>query len=124
MSFDDMFSIKGKTALVTGGSKGIGEMIASGFVARGAKVYIVARNAENCTATASRISEEFGGECIAIQGDIVDMAGIEAITANIGQREDKLHILVNNAASHEDPARVVNISSIGSELAGIIRETG
>jgi 2-deoxy-D-gluconate 3-dehydrogenase len=154
MSFDDMFSIKGKTALVTGGSKGIGEMIASGFVARGAKVYIVARNAENCAATASRISEEYGGECIAIQGDIVDMAGIEAIAAKIGQCEDKLHILVNNAgasrsapfdefseddwdipmdmnakspffmiqklapllrnaASHEDPARVVNISSIG-----------
>ena len=62
MSFDDMFSIKGKTALVTGGSKGIGEMIASGFVARGAKVYIVARNAEICAATASRISEEDGGE--------------------------------------------------------------
>jgi 2-deoxy-D-gluconate 3-dehydrogenase len=154
MSFDDMFSIKGKTALVTGGSKGIGEMIASGFVARGAKVYIVARDAENCAATASRISEEYGGECIAIQGDIVDMAGIEAIAAKIGQCEDKLHILVNNAgasrsapfdefseddwdipmdmnakspffmiqklapllrnaASHEDPARVINISSIG-----------
>ena len=55
--FDNLFSIKGKVALVTGGSRGIGEMIAAGFLAHGAKVYISSRKAEACEATAKRLAE-------------------------------------------------------------------
>jgi NAD(P)-dependent dehydrogenase (short-subunit alcohol dehydrogenase family) len=56
-SFDNLFSIKGKTALVTGGSRGIGEMIAAGFMAHGAKVYISSRKADACEATARRLTD-------------------------------------------------------------------
>src|SRR6187399_850231 len=59
--FKNLFSIEGKTALVTGGSRGIGEMIAAGFVANGAKVYISSRKAAACEATAKRLSETLGG---------------------------------------------------------------
>ena len=66
--FDNLFSIKGKIALVTGGSRGIGEWIAAGFLAHGAKVYISSRKAEACEATARRLSEAYDGECIALPG--------------------------------------------------------
>ena len=62
MKIQDLFSIEGKVALVTGGSRGIGEMIAAGFLANGAKVYITSRKAEVCNATAERVGENFGGE--------------------------------------------------------------
>ena len=60
----DLFSIEGKVALVTGGSRGIGEMIAAGFLASGAKVYISSRKKEVCDQTAERLSTEYGGTCI------------------------------------------------------------
>ncbi|HAH81264.1 MAG TPA: 3-oxoacyl-ACP reductase, partial [Gammaproteobacteria bacterium] len=59
----DLFSVAGKVAIVTGGSRGIGEMIAAGYLANGAKVYISSRKADVCDATAKRLSEQFGGEC-------------------------------------------------------------
>ena len=69
-SFDNLFSIKGKTALVTGGSRGIGEMIAAGFMAHGAKVYISSRKADACEATARRLTDAYGGQCIALPADL------------------------------------------------------
>ncbi len=96
-SFQNLFSIKGKVALVTGGSRGIGEMIAAGFLASGARVYISARKAEACDATAARLSAEYSGECISIPGNLAEMAGIEAVAAEVARREQKLDILVNNA---------------------------
>jgi 2-deoxy-D-gluconate 3-dehydrogenase len=149
----DLFSIRGKTALVTGGSRGIGEMISAGFVASGAKVYVSSRKAESCDATAERIAREYGGECISLPGDISNLAGIEALATGLAAREQRLDILVNNAgatwgapidefpesgwdkvmnvnvkgvffltqkllpllraaATHDDPARVINIGSV------------
>ena len=93
----DLFSIEGKVALVTGGSRGIGEMIAAGFLANGAKVYISSRKADVCDATAGRLQEEFGSECISLPADQSNMEGCEKLASEIADREDKLDILVNNA---------------------------
>lgn len=93
----DLFSIKGKTALVTGGSRGIGEMIAAGFLANGAKVYISSRKREACDATAKRLMEQFGGECISLPADLSNIDGIDAAVKSFGEMEDNLDILVNNA---------------------------
>ena len=93
----NLFSIEGKTALVTGGSRGIGEMIAAGFLANGAKVYISSRKAETCDATAKRLQEEYGGECISLPADLSNLEGIESL---VGQLSDtSLDILVNNAGA-------------------------
>ena len=97
MSLNRLFSIEGKVALVTGGSRGIGEMIAAGFLANGAKVYISSRKADVCDATAERLQKTFGGECISIPANLSELDGIEAAAAEIERREDKLDILINNA---------------------------
>src|ERR1700754_1649573 len=146
----DMFSLNGRTALVTGGSRGIGKMIAKGFLEAGAaKVYISSRKAPACIETA----EELGPQCIALPQDVSTVEGIKALTAAYLTHEDKLDILLNNAgaawgaefeefpesgwdkvvnlnlkspffltqalhgalkaaASHERPAKVINIASI------------
>ena len=95
----DFFSIKGKVALVTGGSRGIGEMIAAGFLASGAKVYISSRKAEICDATAKRLAKEFEGECISIPTDLANINGIEFLANEVTKKESKLDILINNAGA-------------------------
>ncbi len=97
MDIQQLFSIDGKVALVTGGSRGIGEMIAAGFLANGAKVYISSRKADACEATAARLMERFGGECISLPGDASTIEGVDALTAELSARETQLDILVNNA---------------------------
>lgn len=99
MKIDELFSIDGKVALVTGGSRGIGEMIAAGFLANGAKVYISSRKADVCNATAERLANDFGGECISLPADLSQLDGIEALVGEIVDREDRLDILVNNAGA-------------------------
>jgi len=86
-SFDDLFNLKGKTALVTGGSRGIGEMIAAGFLANGVKVYISSRKADVCDATAARLAQSYGGACVSLPADLSQMAGIESLAARLGERE-------------------------------------
>ena len=95
--FDELFSVAGKTAVVTGGSRGIGEMIAAGFLASGVKVYISSRKAEVCDETARRLSEQFGGECISIPANLAELGGIQAFAEELARREERLDILVNNA---------------------------
>ena len=95
----DLFSIKGKVALVTGGSRGIGEMIAAGFLANGAKVYISSRKAEVCDATAERLTNEYGGECISLPSDLSNLEGIESLVAELNNKEGHLDILINNAGA-------------------------
>lgn len=93
----NLFDISGKVALVTGGSRGIGEMIAEGYVANGVKTYISSRKADVCDATAARLSEQ--GDCISIPADLSTSQGIEYLATEIRSREDKLDILVNNAGA-------------------------
>jgi NAD(P)-dependent dehydrogenase (short-subunit alcohol dehydrogenase family) len=92
-----LFSIEGKTALVTGGSRGIGEMIATGFVEAGVKTYIASRKLAVCEEVAGRLSET--GECIPLQADLSTEAGSQALGAEIAERENRLDILVNNAGA-------------------------
>jgi len=98
--FKDLFSLKGRVALVTGGSRGIGKMIAAGFLAQGAaKVYITARKAGPCEATAKELSAAYDGECIALPIDISTVEGCERLAGEIIKLEPKLDILVNNAGA-------------------------
>ena len=95
MSIARLFDVSGKVAVVTGGSRGIGEMIARGLVENGARTYIVARDTEACAATAAELSKL--GACIALSGDLGTMEGVRAVAAAVAAREPKLNILVNNA---------------------------
>ena len=95
----DWFSINGKVALVTGGSRGIGEMIAAGFLQYGAKVYISSRKADVCDATAERLRAKYGGSCTSIPADLSNLAGIEHLATAMGAHEPQLDILVNNAGA-------------------------
>ena len=95
---NNLFSIEGKIALVTGGSRGIGEMIAAGFLANGAKVYISSRKAEVCDETANRLQEQYGGECISLPADLSNLNGNESLVNSLPDGE-KLDILVNNAGA-------------------------
>jgi NAD(P)-dependent dehydrogenase (short-subunit alcohol dehydrogenase family) len=94
---DSLFDIKGKVALVTGGSRGIGLMIARGYVEAGAKVYITSRKREVCDAVAEELSEI--GECISIPMDLSTVEGCRQMASEISLREEKLDILVNNAGA-------------------------
>lgn len=93
----DLFSIEGKVALVTGGSRGIGYMISQGFLEAGAKVYISSRKADQCDAAAVELGKF--GECISIPGDVSTLAGARALAEALAAREPALHILVNNAGA-------------------------
>lgn len=93
----NLFDIAGKVALVTGGSRGIGEMIAQGFVVNGVKTYISSRKADVCDATAERLSAY--GECISIPTDLSSTDGIETLVREIKKHEKSLDILVNNAGA-------------------------
>ena len=94
----NLFSLEGRTALVTGGSRGIGKMIAEGFIMQGAKVYISARNAGECDATAAELSSG-GGTCISLPQDISTVDGCKALAARITAEAPGLDILVNNAGA-------------------------
>lgn len=150
---DPLFSLAGKTALVTGGGSGIGAMIASGLVKRGVKTYITGRDAGRVSAFAAQLASG-EGECIGLAAELAGEAGPARLAAQIAERESALHVLVNNAganatgslaemtaadwdlvmnvnvraafflaqallpllktaAREEDPARIVNVGSIG-----------
>jgi NAD(P)-dependent dehydrogenase (short-subunit alcohol dehydrogenase family) len=94
----DLFSIAGKVALVTGGSSGIGLMIARGLVANGAKVYISSRKAEVCEEVAAELSAE--GTCLALPANIATEGECKRLAGELGSREPALHVLVNNAGAN------------------------
>ena len=98
MDISGLFSVRDRVALVTGGSAGIGRMIASGLAGAGARVYICARNAEKVAAAAA----EMGGNVIGLAADVSTVEGIAKLVEQIAAREPALHILVNNAGTLSD----------------------
>jgi NAD(P)-dependent dehydrogenase (short-subunit alcohol dehydrogenase family) len=150
-TLEQLFGVSGKTVLVTGGSRGIGEAMAESFVQAGAKVYICSRSEADCAETAERLSKF--GFCVAIPADLSTEAGRAKLIKEIEAREPKLDVLINNAgaiwaaplaeypesgwdkvynlnvkgvfflirelvpllakaATHDDPARIINVGSI------------
>ncbi|MFZ1491520.1 MAG: SDR family oxidoreductase [Ilumatobacteraceae bacterium] len=97
MKIEELFAISDKVAVVTGGSRGIGRMIAHGLVVNGARVYITARKAEACDETARELSEL--GTCVSLPADLSDAEGRESFVSRLAEREDGLDILVNNAGA-------------------------
>jgi NAD(P)-dependent dehydrogenase (short-subunit alcohol dehydrogenase family) len=95
MDTTNLFRLDGRIALVTGGSRGIGKMIAAGFIAQGAKVYISSRKAPACEDTAA----ELGPNCIPLPMDVSTVDGCRALAAALAEREERLDILVNNAGA-------------------------
>lgn len=94
---ENLFDLKGKVALVTGGAKGIGAMITQGLVESGVRVYISSRSAEACSNFALKMSEF--GECIALPMDLSKVENTDKLAAQISEREEKLDILVNNSGA-------------------------
>ena len=93
----ELFSLKGRSALITGGSRGIGRMIAEGFLRAGARVYISARKADACDATAAELSVI--GPCVSLPADVSTHGGVQQLVAAYQQHEKSLDILVNNAGA-------------------------
>jgi NAD(P)-dependent dehydrogenase (short-subunit alcohol dehydrogenase family) len=148
----DIFDIRGKVALVTGGTSGIGLMAATALVKRGAKTYITGRDQARTDEVAAQLARD--GQCIGLAADLAHVDGPAQIAAAFARHESALHVLLNNAgasekgnietlaadewdqvmdvnlrapfflvqqllpqlraaASAEDPARIINIGSIG-----------
>lgn len=97
MHITDLFGIEGKVAVVTGGSRGIGAMIAEGLVRNGVRTYITSRKASECDATAASLSEL--GSCTSMPADLSSEEGMAGFVAALSEREEQLHILVNNAGA-------------------------
>lgn len=95
----DLFSIEGKVALVTGGSRGIGLMIARGFVENGVKCYVSSRSKEACDEVAAELSGLGAGSCISLPMDLSTVEGCEALADQLGGLESQLDVLVNNAGA-------------------------
>jgi NAD(P)-dependent dehydrogenase (short-subunit alcohol dehydrogenase family) len=93
----NLFSVEGKVALVTGGSRGIGAMIARGYVENGVRTYVASRDAGACEATARELSAH--GECIPLPADLSTSEGVLALARDMAEREPRLDILVNNAGA-------------------------
>ncbi|KAM5541174.1 hypothetical protein V8D89_005103 [Ganoderma adspersum] len=96
---NSLFDVKGKVILITGGSRGIGKMIATGFIKNGSKVYISARSAKDCAETEKELNALGPGTCVAIPADMQRLEQVDHLVAELSKRESALHVLVNNAGA-------------------------
>ena len=137
MKIEELFSVKGKVALVTGGSRGIGAMIARAYVMNGVKTYISSRKAEVCDGMAADLSNF--GECISIPADLSKTEALIGLVSELSKRENRLDILVNNAGatwgapidqfpeSGWDKIMTINVKSVfflTQQLLPLLRESG
>ncbi|KAH0542313.1 hypothetical protein FGG08_003250 [Glutinoglossum americanum] len=100
MDVSNLFNVKGKVALVTGGAKGVGRMISEGLVQNGATVYISSRDAKACGEAVRELNDLGKGKAIAIPADFYKEEDCKRLAAELSRREPKLHILVNNSGSN------------------------
>ncbi|ATE67258.1 SDR family oxidoreductase [Rhizorhabdus dicambivorans] len=96
---DELFDVAGKVALVTGGTSGIGAMIAEGYARRGVRTYIAARDLDRARAAAAEIAAA-GGHCVGLAADLRDASGAAALIDALKAHETRLDILVNNAGAN------------------------
>ncbi|KAF1322215.1 Glycoside hydrolase, partial [Globisporangium splendens] len=99
LSLQNLFGVEGKVVVITGGGRGIGKMIADGFVQNGAKVYIASRNLTNLTNTAAELNTKGPGKCIFIQADLSTEAACKALAIEIAKHESRVDVLVNNSGN-------------------------
>ncbi len=99
MNINELFNVEGKTAVVTGGSRGIGEMITAGLLANGVKVYITARKIGPLLAKAEELSNKYNGECIALGCDLSTLEGVTSFANQIKEKEEGIDFLINNAGA-------------------------
>ena len=133
----DLFNVEGKVALVTGGSRGIGAMIAEGFVKNGVKTYITSRKSEQCDNKADELSKF--GECISTPADLTDMNDMDKLVNYIKENEKQFNFLINNAgaawgASFDDfpengwdkvmDTNVKSVFFLTQKLAKILEQSG
>ncbi|KAJ5631214.1 uncharacterized protein N7484_011314 [Penicillium longicatenatum] len=100
MDSQSLFNVKGKVVLVTGGAKGIGRMISEGYVANGATVYISSRDAKACEQAVNELNALGKGTAHAIPADFYKYEDVKKLAEELGKRESKLHVLVNNSGSN------------------------
>ncbi|KAI9320154.1 hypothetical protein BX666DRAFT_2025166 [Dichotomocladium elegans] len=96
MDYNKLFDVKNKVVLVTGGSRGIGEMIATAS----AKVYISSRSAEACDQVATALNSRGPGQCFAIPADLQKLEEVKRLVTELSKKEDHLDVLVNNAGAN------------------------
>ncbi|KAL7309548.1 hypothetical protein PS15m_010412 [Mucor circinelloides] len=99
MDYKNLFNVANKVVLVTGGSRGIGEMIATGFVSAGAKVYISSRSVEACEKVAAELNAKGPGKCISLPADLQKLDEVKRLVQELSKKEDHLDVLVNNAGA-------------------------
>lgn len=126
---EELFSVKGKVALVTGGATGIGRMIATGLVQGGARVLIASRKGEDCAHVATELNAlDAPGSAEGFAGDVGTEAGVAALAEAVRARCDRLHILLNNAgvswgASYEEFPHAAWAKVISVNVAGLFSLT-
>lgn len=124
MSDTELFSVTGKTALVTGGATGIGRMAATALASSGARVLIASRKGDDCAQTAGEINGSgVAGSVEGFAGDVSSATGIAALADEVRNRTDRLHILLNNAGAtwgaplegfpHDAWAKVMGVNVAG-----------
>jgi NAD(P)-dependent dehydrogenase (short-subunit alcohol dehydrogenase family) len=97
LGLDALYSVEDKVVVITGGGRGIGKMMADGFVQNGAKVYIASRSLDACVETAAELNAKGPGSCIPLQANLTSEEGCKALAAEIAKRESRVDVLVNNS---------------------------